>query len=108
MEAQITDPQVKIQMKKNMLFSRCEVGKMKEAESNILKDSKYTMATECLLLNAWDAGPKVEGIHADRDVRGPQRLTAGVNTSCHLLITFYTDSYRLHCKPSTSLIARCC
>lgn len=74
-----------------MLFSRCEVWKMKETESNILKETKHTLVIDSLLLNAWDTGLRVTEIHTDRDVKGLQ-LTAGVNTNCHSPITFCTDS----------------
>lgn len=37
-----------------------------------------------------------------------QQLAAGVNMNCHSPIRLCTDNYRRHCKPSTSLIARCC
>lgn len=44
----------------------------------------------------------------NRYVKGLQYLTARVNMNCHFLIRFFSDSYGLHCKPSMSLIARCC
>lgn len=82
---------------------------MEEMESNVLNGNKYALVIDSLLLNAWDTGPHSEGhLHAGGDVKGLKRLTAGVNTKCHLPITFCTDSYRLHCKPSASLIACCC
>lgn len=47
-------------------------------------------------------------VHKQRYERSKAELTAGVNTNCYLPITFYSDSYRLCCKPSASLIACCC
>lgn len=89
-------------------FSPFEVGKMREVETNIFWKRPNTQgsSTHCYLTIAF------QGREARDDSMKTEMYTfyrswqQEKNPNCHLRITFY--SYRLHCKPSTSLIARCC